>query len=131
MAATLPTFDPGNREHINRQLSAVVRFGEHLAENPPAHIDADLRDAIRLVLNAYRLELERLRTGEQPTAEFLRVMRWAKYMAIAVVELLLDAQPSLQAYDPNRPAATAGEASLHLLAHALAAFAELLPAKSN
>ena len=127
MATTkLPRFDPRNENHISRQLAAVTRFGEHLAANKPAHIDADLRDVVRLVLNAYRIELQRLQTGEQLTPEYMRVIRWSKYMAIAVVERLLDRNPALHAYNPNRPAATAGEAALNFAAHALSAFGELL-----
>ena len=121
--ATLPTFNPRNREHINRQLSAVVRFGEHLAVTG---LDSDAADGVRMVLKVFRLELERLRTGEQPTAEHLNAVRWARYLTIATIERLLEVNPALHTYNPNRPATGVGEVCMNLLAHALAAFAEVL-----
>ena len=119
---TLPMFDPRNENHINRQLSAVVRFGEHLAVTG---LDSDAAEGVRMVLKVFRLELERLRTGEQPTAEHLNAVSWARYLTIATIERLLEVNPALHKYDPSRSASSVEEVCMNLLAHSLMVFGNL------
>lgn len=120
----LSAFDDTNRAHIARQLKLTASFGGLLASHPATltHDSALTLDSVMTVLQSYCAELTRSLDGQPVTGEHLAMCARSHEMAVRLIQAMLEANPSLTAYDPRTPPSRLAETALHYLAHSVIAF---------
>jgi hypothetical protein len=120
----LSTFDHTNRQHVARQLTLTASFGGRFATHPTKlTLDSALTlDTVMTVLRNYCAELVRSHDSQPVTGEHLAMCVRSHQMAVRLIQAMLNADPSLNAYDPRTPPSRLAETTLHFLAHSVIAF---------
>jgi len=126
----LPAFDSANRDHLARQLVLSASFAQHLlavSERPNQSLSDDATEtlfAVLTILEAYCAELQRLLDGtDADGTHSMRMARSARDVS-ALITRMLEANPTLELYDPSEPPRSLQEVILNYLAHSLTLFAK-------
>jgi hypothetical protein len=121
-------FDPANRDHVARQLYLTAGFAQHLlavSDRPNQSLGAEATETlfdVLAILESYCGELQRLLDQGDVNAAYRARMTQAAHNASALITQMLEANPTLEFYDPNEPPCSLQEVMLNYLAHALMSF---------